>query len=349
MRDDIRFAIPSNGRLEKDSLEFLKACGLPVRRINPRQYTGTIRGLPTVTAMWQRQNDIVRGVRSGSIDFAIVGLDALQERCIGDANQPEKCNDIIVLHDALDISHCELYLAVPDDWADVETIADLKQKATELAETADRSLRVASKFQHLTRDFLDRQGVSPYEIVKLDGTLEIAPAIGLTDIIADLVSTGTTLRANQLKPLRDAPIIRSQGVLIANKVALSQREEVREVAYELLEFIEAYLRAKGCYTVTSNMRGESPEAISTLMLDKTHIRGLQGPTISQVVPHDPAKQGNSNWYAINIVVKKKDLSAAIRELREIGGSGVIVTEVKYIFEEVPDRYEAMLQSIGMTV
>ncbi|MEM7799828.1 MAG: ATP phosphoribosyltransferase [Chloroflexota bacterium] len=346
MRDDIRFAIPSNGRLEKDSLEFLKACGLPVRRINPRQYTGTIRGLPEVTAMWQRQNDIVRGVRSGSIDFAIVGLDALRERCIGDADQPEKCENILVLHDALDISHCELYLAVPDGWSNVETVSDLKQKAVALYQNEGRALRVASKFQHLTRDFLDRQGVSPYKIVKLDGTLEIAPAIGLTDIIADLVSTGTTLRANQLKPLRDAPIIESQGVLIANKEALKQNDALRKVAYDLLEYIEAYLRAKGCYTVTANMRGESPGAISTRMLDKAHIRGLQGPTISQVVPHDPANQANANWYAINIVVKKKDLSPAIRELREIGGSGVIVTEVKYIFEEVPDRYEAMLKAIA---
>ena len=342
MREDIRFAIPSNGRLEKDALTFLNNAGLSIKRVNPRQYTGTMRGFPDVTAMWQRQNDIVRGVALDSIDFAIVGLDALRERCLG--SSADHCDNILVLHDALDISHCELYLAVPEAWTRVETVDGLRSKAAEIEAELGRKLRVASKFHYLTAQFLTDAAI-PFEMVKMDGTLEIAPAIGYTDIIADLVSTGTTLKANRLKPLSDGQIIHSQGVLIANKAALRERPALLSVARELLEYIEAYLRARGCYTVTANMRGDSPESISTMMLDKAHIRGLQGPTISAVVPHDPAKQGKSGWYAVNIVVQKRDLSPAIRELREIGGSGVIVTEVKYIFEEEPERYQAMLAAL----
>lgn len=292
-----------------------------------------------MTALWQRQNDIVRGVRQDTLDFAIVGLDALNERC--PANQPELCSNILILHDALGISSCELHLAIPNMWDDVNRLKDLKRKAAEL-----NPLRIATKFPNLTDQFMRDKGIVPFQTVKADGTLEIAPAIDYADIIVDLVSTGTTLKANALKQIEDGLILHSQGVLIGSKQALKDRPEVLETAQVLLEYIAAHLRAKNSYTVTANVRGSSPEAVSTMMLDKAHIRGLQGPTISRVVPHDPADQGKNDWYAVNIIVQRKDLSAAIRELREIGGSGVIVTEVKYIFEEEPLRYQAMLEALN---
>ncbi|MFT5195765.1 MAG: ATP phosphoribosyltransferase [Cellvibrionaceae bacterium] len=338
-RSDIRFAIPSNGRLETDSLAFMDECGLPVKRRNPRQYTATISGLPGVTALWQRQNDIVRGVRQGALDFAIVGLDALKERC--PSSKPELCENILILHDKLGISHCELHLAVPSDWNDVNDLEDLKTKAAEL-----KPLRIATKFTNLTEQFMLDHGIAPFETVKADGTLEIAPAIDFADIIVDLVSSGTTLKANSLKQISNGLILHSQGVLIASKQALNERPEVLETARILLEYIAAHLRAKESYTVTANVRGASPEAISAMMLNKAHIRGLQGPTISKVVPHDPAAQAINDWYAINIIVKRKYLATAIRELREIGGSGVIVTEVKYIFEDEPVHYRAMLEALN---
>lgn len=341
-RTDIRLAIPSNGRLETDALDFLKACGLSIQRINPRQYTATIPMLPNVAALWQRQNDIVRGIRLGTLDLAIVGLDILKERCTGAMD----CDNILVLHDELDISHCELHLAVPQAWIEVNTLSDLVQKAQQIQTAEMRPLRVATKFPNLTGQFLDDHNI-PHEIVKADGTLEIAPAIGYADMITDLVSTGTTLKANQLKQLEDGMVLHSQAVLIANKEALQNRPEVRETAHDLLEYIEAYLRAQQCYTVTANMRGESPEAISASMLAHPHIRGLQGPTISPVIPHHGIPNNGKRWYAINIIVRKKDLSAAIRELRAIGGSGVIVTEVKYIFEEEPERYKAMMEQLAI--
>lgn len=340
--NDIRLAIPSNGRLEQDALTFLAACGLPMRRPNPRQYVATIPNLPEVTAVWQRQNDIVRGVSLGSLDLAIVGLDVLEERCLGSTNG----DNIVIIHDELDISHCELHLAVPQAWAEVETVADLVAKAGEIAQNEGRLLRVATKFPNLSERFLHEQNI-PHELVKADGTLEIAPAIGYADIITDLVSTGTTLKANQLKQLRDGRVIHSQAVLIGNKVSLRENTAVLETAHQLLEYIEAYLRAQNCYAVTANMRGASPEAISREMLAYPHIRGLQGPTISAVVPHHEAPDSNGqNWYAINIIVQKPHLAQAIQELRAIGGSGVIVTEVKYIFEEEPVRYKKMLAKIS---
>jgi len=280
-RQDIRFAIPSNGRLERDALDFMKACGLTVKRPNDRSYTASIPALAGVTALWQRQNDIVRGVRFGSLDFAIVGQDALEERCAGDPT----CENILILHDALDISHCELHLAVPQNWSDVIDMADLAQKAVEIEQTQKRPLRIATKFPRLTERFLNQHNIK-HELFKADGTLEIAPSIGYADMIADLVSTGNTLRANQLRQLENGRLIHSQGVLIASKSALQNRPEIRQIAYELLEYIEAYLRAQDCYTVVSNMRAASPQAIAALMVDQEHIRGLQGPTSTPIVPHN---------------------------------------------------------------
>jgi ATP phosphoribosyltransferase len=176
------------------------------------------------------------------------------------------------------------------------------------------------------------------------GTLEIAPTIGYADIIADLVSSGITLRDNHLRPIDDGLILSSQACMIANKEALQTRPEVLAVARQLIEYIEAYLRAENSFLVVTNVRGNSPEDIAQKMLSQPHLRGLRGPTIAPVVarhnvPSDP------NWFAVNIVVQKPDLFQAIAELRAIGGSGVVVSPCTYIFEEEPERYRAMLTAL----
>jgi len=109
----------------------------------------------------------------------------------------------------------------------------------------------------------------------------------------------------------------------------------------LLEYIEAHLRAEENHLVIANMRGESPEAIAQKMFDETTVGGLQGPTISPVIVRD----GNQKWFSVSIVVRRDDLSRAITELRTIGGSGIIVSPVTYIFEEEPPRYKAMLKAL----
>ena len=175
-----------------------------------------------------------------------------------------------------------------------------------------------------------------------EGTLEIAPTIGYADLVVDLVSTGTTLRDNRLRVLEDGLILSSQACLIANRAALKRSSEVLAVARQLLEFIVAHRRAADNVAISANMRGESPQAIAGRMFARSAIGGLQGPTIAPVVTRNP---GDTPWYAVNIVVRKDQLARAIAELREIGGSGVIVTPVVYIFEEEPEAYRAMLAAL----
>lgn len=328
-RTDIRFALPSKGRLEPESLGFLDACGLSIYKPNPRQYQASIPVVPELSVLFQRPGDIVIGVRQGSLDFGITGLDAVEEKRVN--------GELVVLHEALGFGHCALIMAVPEAWAEVQAVNDLLVRQ---AQQPDR-LRVATKFPRLTGTFLAQHGLAAVRLIDSEGTLEVAPTIGYADLIADLVSTGTTLRDNRLRPLSDGVILKSQAVLIANRTALQQRPEVLQVARLLLEYIEAYLRAQGSYLVFVNMRGESPEAIAQRMREQPHLGGLQGPTISRVITRD-----DQSWYDVNIVVRKEQLMPTINELRASGGSGVVVTPVTYIFEEEPPRYTKLLQVLN---
>ncbi len=326
---DVRLSLPSKGHMAQAATDLLAACGLEISKPNPRQYAASIPALPGLTILLQRPGDIVVSVRDGSVDFGITGIDVVAERQ-GDNGA------VLVLHDALGFGHCHLALAVPEAWEEVRVMADLAAHTRRLA----RTLRVATKFPHITGDFLARHDV-PSTLIPAEGTLEVAPAIGYADLIADLVSSGQTLRDNRLRPLDNGVIIRSQATLIANRAALETRPEVLTVAHRLLEFIEAYQRAANHVAVFANVRGESPQVVAQRMSTQRTLGGLQGPTISPVIVRD----GNPNWHAIHIVVRRDQLFQAVTELRAIGGSGVVVTPVTYIFEEEPTRYRAMMEAI----
>jgi ATP phosphoribosyltransferase len=329
-RSDIRLSLPSKGRLAEDTIAFLNACGLRIHKPNPRQYAASMPVLPGVTVLFQRPTDIVVGVRDGSVDFGITGLDVTQE--YGGAN-----GEILVLHEALGFGGCRLAVAVPESWESVLTMADL------VAYVADwpQPLRVATQFTNLASIFLQESGIDDFKLVHSEGTLELAPAIGYADCIIDLVSSGQTLKDNRLRPLEDGVILRSQAALVANRAVLSERPEVLGIARTLLELAEAHLHAEDHVMVVANMRGESSADIAQRLLTQRVLGGLQGPTVSPVFGVD----GQLNYHAVQIVVRRDALIEAIAELRAIGGSGVVVTPVTYIFEEEPDRIRAMMCAV----
>lgn len=326
---DLRLSIPSKGRLAEETVEFLKSCGIDIYKPNPRQYEATIPAIPGLTVLFQRPTDIVISVRDGSVDFGITGLDVLEEFRGSDGA-------ILLLHDALGYGKCSLALAVPESWDTVQTVADLKG----MVDTLGRPLNVATKFPELTMRFFAAHNL-PISIVSAEGTLELAPAIGYADMIADLVSSGQTLRDNRLRPLAGGVIQPSQSVLIANHAALKTNPQALAVVRQLLEFVEARLRARDNLSIFANIRGESAEAVATRMFTQKTIGGLNGPTISPIVVRD----GDPNWHGVHIIIHRDELFAAVSELRAIGGSGVVVTPVTYIFEEEPPRYKAMLEAL----
>ncbi len=199
-RNDVRLALPSKGILQQGAEDFLEACGLKVYRPNPRQYAATIPGMPGVTVLFQRPGDIVTSVQAGSIDFGITGYDVLAEKGTNGGSA-------LVIHDDLGFGACSLNLAVPERSA-VQTVGDLRQWAAEAGQ-AGYPIRIATKFPQVTAAFLERHVVTPYRLIGVEGTLEIAPAIGYADLICDLVSSGITLRDNHLRPLTDGVVLRS--------------------------------------------------------------------------------------------------------------------------------------------
>jgi len=328
-QQNVRLSLPSKGRLETGALEFLSEAGLHVFKPNPRQYLADLPALPDLRVIFQRPGDIVVSVRQGSIDFGITGLDMIEEKGGQD--------DILILHDDLGFGSCALKLAVPENWKTVTDIASLKEYAAIL----ESNLRVATKFPFLTERFLNQHNIA-HSLISAEGTLESAPTIGYADMISDLVSSGQTLLDNRLRPLTDGVIQRSQAVLIANRKALQARPEALEMARRLLEYIEAHMRAKDNVLVIANMRGENPQVIAQEIFTQTSVGGLQGPTISPLGVRD----GTPNWYAVTVVVRRDHLPQAISELRLIGGSGIIVSPITYIFEEEPPRYKAMLAALN---
>lgn len=329
-RKDLRLSIPSKGRLAEETIEFLKACGFDIYKPNPRQYEASILSIPGLTILFQRPTDIVISIRNGSVDFGITGLDVLEE------HRGEN-SEIIILHEALGFGKCSLSLAVPEIWDDVIDYSDLQPRTRKMG----RPLRIATKFPVLTSKFFSEKNI-PFSIVSAEGTLEIAPAIGYADMISDLVSSGQTLKDNRLRLISGGLIQKSEAVLAANRHILQSNPKALAVAKQLLEFFEAYLRAQNNVSIFANMRGENPQVIAQKIFDQKTIGGLNGPTISQIVHRD----GDPNWFDLHIVVHRNELFSAINELRSIGGSGVVVAPVIYIFEEEPPRIKAMLNAIG---
>jgi ATP phosphoribosyltransferase len=329
-RSDIRLALPSKGRLADDAVNFLAEAGLRIYKPNPRQFEASIPEFPGLTVLFQRAGDIAVSVRDGSVDFGITGWDAVCERRGSNG-------DLLLLHRELGFGQCALRVIVPETWEDVRTMVDLIAWRARL----NRPLRVATKFHNLTQAFFAGHGLSDVALIDAEGTLEVAPAIGYADLIVDLVSTGTTLRDNRLRALDDGLVVESQACLIANRQVLKARPDVLAMARLLLEFIEAHLRAAANVSIFANMRGESPQVIASRMFSQSIIGGLQGPTISPVV----TRQGG-DWHAVHIIVRRDQLPQAIAELRAIGGSGVVVTPVTYIFEEEPAAYQAMLKALN---
>ena len=331
MQEDrkIRISLPSKGRLGEKSKDLLAKVGFRVYKPNPRQYKATIPRFPEVEVIFQRPSDIVHSVRDGSMDFGITGRDIFLEK-------KGKNGEILELHQRLGFGKCSLNMIVPGECDDINSLSDLSIMESSLK----RELKIASKFPNLTTQFLKQNSDITFTIIQAEGALEIAPTVGYADLIMDIVSTGTTLRDNHLKILRGGEILKSQACLIANKARLKENKPVRKVAVQLLEVLSAYLRAEDRLAIFANIRGNSPESVASKIFGQKVIGGLQGPTISQVITRD-----DENWYAAHLIVAKSELHEAVREIRAVGGSGVVVSDVNYIFEEEPEELTAMLKAL----
>lgn len=337
-RQEVRLGLPSKGRMAADTLELLKNCQLSVKQVNPRQYVAQIPQISSLEVWFQRPSDIVRKLSSGDLDLGIVGLDTLREHGKDDP-------DLIVVHEALEYGDCRLSLAIPK-YGIFENIHSLEELAKMSQWTEERPLRVATGFTYLGPKFVKDKGLKNVAFSTGDGALEAAPAMGTADAILDLVSSGITLKENNLKEIEGGVVLESQAVLVASRKSMVQRKGVLETTHEMLERLEAHLRAIGQFTVTANMRGSSAEEVAERVLSQPSLSGLQGPTVSPVFCKRDGKV-TADYYAIVICVPKKALYKSVQQLRAIGGSGVLISPLTYIFDEETPRWRQLLSELGL--
>ena len=338
-RDSIRMGIPSKGRMAEDTMDLLGDCQLKVRKINPRQSRAEIPNVPGMEVWFQRATDVVRKLISGDIDIGIVGYDMLRE--IGNEDE-----DLVVVHDAPGSA------GATSRWrcrrrGKTSTPARPPQRQ---ALVQGAALRVVTAYMNLAEQFFAEQGFEHVELSTADGALEAAPARARR-IASDLVSSGTTLRENNLKQIEGGRVLESQGVLVASRTALLERPGTLEIIHEMLERLEAHLRADGLFMVTANVRGTSAEEVATRLANDAGqlLRGLQGPTISPIyTPSNdgsPSKEGS--FYAVSVAVPKTRIYETVKDLRKNGGSGVLTFPLTYVFDEEPPRWNALMNNLGL--
>ena len=316
---EVRLVLPSDGELHDPTLQFLRACGLDVRRPSSRRYTGTVPALPGVAVLFQRTADITMKVEEGSAELGITGLDRLLEY----RSDEGRVTSII---DDLRFGRCEFVLAVPDSWLDVVSVADLADLALEFHQEG-KQLRIATKYPRLLRGYLFQKGINYFTLVPTTGSLEAAPAAGYADLIADITATGTTLRENGLKTLDEGTILVSQACLIANPIELAMSDRALGLARSLAETIESYLRAQPYYRLTANVQGASEQQVSATILARPQLAGLRGPTIARVYNLE-----EQDWYSVSLLVKKDMLLEAVEHLRDAGALDIAASQLSYLFD-----------------
>jgi ATP phosphoribosyltransferase len=327
-----RFAIPSKGSLYDDTLAFFESCGLKITRPNPRRYTAGIRALPDVEVLLHRAPDIIEKVASGEIDLGVSGLDLVEEMR-GDRD------DLLIVYDDLGFGGAELVVAVPEAWIDVSSWHDLADLAVEL-HAEGRPLRIATKYPALIRRFCYANGITYFRLIDSQGSTEAAPGLGYADMVADITSTGTTLRDNQLK-IVGGPILRSQACLVGSRRSLRDNPDRLAIVRTILELVEARRRGRNYVQVTANIAGESAEDVGRRVAARPEFAGMQGPTVAPV--YSGSAQG---WYTVTLFVPQARVMSLVDHLRALGGGALAVVPAQYVFDAQCEAYQQLLVTLG---
>ena len=211
MKDLITIGLPSKGRLKDKAISFFNDKGFKILQSEKeRNYFGTIENYPRIKIIFLHAKEIIQRLGDGTLDMGVSGLDLLKE---SDQNLQVRIN----IQKKLNFGNADLVIAVPDDWIDVQTIADLEEISFDVRSKRNARLRVATKYPNLTNDFLISKGVTQYKLILSLGATETYPFIGSSEIITDITSTGKTLADNNLRVLKDGMILSSTACLFTAK------------------------------------------------------------------------------------------------------------------------------------
>ncbi len=222
----IRFALPSKGRLQEASFEWLSKRGLAPRLTgSEREYSAALEGAEGVELVLMSASEIPLALADGRIELGVTGQDLVQEK-LG------HWKDVVREVSQMGFGFADLVLAVPNAWVDVEDLEDLDAVCADFRKTLGFRLRIATKYHRLVGDYLRENDVTNFQLVDSQGATEGAVANEYAEMIADITSSGATIRANHLKVL-GAPILRSQATIFAAKPSYQSQQAIREFAARL--------------------------------------------------------------------------------------------------------------------
>ncbi len=278
----IRIAVQKSGRLNEDSLQILKDCGISIDN-GKDQLKATARNFP-LEVFYLRNGDIPQYLRDGVVDIAIIGENVLVE----------KGNDIAVA-EKLNFSKCRVSLAVPKG-VKYNSVKDFEGK------------KVATSYPHTVNEYLKSKGVTA-DLHLINGSVEIAPNIGLAYGICDIVSSGSTLFKNNLKEVE--VILQSEAVLaVSPKISEERKEILKKMQFRIQSVLQA---RQNKYILLNAPNDKLDEIISILP-------GMRSPTVLPL-----AEEG---WSSVHSVITRDTFWEVIDELKQAGAEGILVCPIE---------------------
>ena len=209
----IKLGVPSKGRLMDKTFAWFGARGVSLARTgSDREYAGAVEGIEGVELVLLSAGEIPRELAAGRIHLGVTGTDLVREKL---ARWEQQVEEVALLG----FGQADLILAVPNCWVDVDTLDDLDAASAAFRARHGFRLRIATKYHRLVREFLQENGVADYQLVDSQGATEGVVKNETAEAVADITSTGETLRANHLKILSDGLMLKSQATLWRSRVA----------------------------------------------------------------------------------------------------------------------------------
>jgi len=287
--ENLKIAVQKKGRLAEPSRQILTSIGLDFEHYEGRLFS-PCRNFP-LDILFLRDDDIPEYVQDGVADLGIVGLNVVQEK---DAQ--------VVELDALGFGVCTLSIAVPRN-SSFRSVYDLENK------------RIATSYPRVLKRFLEMKEIKA-RIIEISGSVEITPSLDVADAICDLVSTGSTLKINELEPIEI--VLKSEAFLIANPQSLKDPKR-QELTERLRVRLQGNLRARRSKYVMMNAPNEALEEIRKI------LPGMKSPTVMPLAEED--------MVAIHSVVPEDVFWDVMEKLRKTGASDILVIPIEKMVTE----------------
>ena len=281
----VRIALPNKGRLNQSAIRLMNKIGFPVPDSSNRTLLAEF-GKGRYQVLLARAKDIPEFVELGAADLGVTGLDLVMET-----------GRKVDMVKELDFGRCRLVVAVSDE-SPIGRVEDVQDGST-----------VATTFPNLTTAFFNRMG-KVIKLAEVSGATEVAPQIGLAEVITDLTETGSTLKLNHLKEI--GVVLESKAVLIGNPKAMTEKKARIE---EITSAIDSVMNASKKRYLMANVPKAAQPNLSTL------LPGVSGPTVMNIM-------GKDDWVAIHAVVNEDEVNGVITMLKSVGATGILVVPIE---------------------